>query len=122
MKKMIGLFVFLMFMGLQIVNAQSKQITGTVTNAEDGLGMPGVSVVIKGTTIGASTDIDGKYTLEASPEDILMFSFVGMVTQEIAVGNKTVINVVLQTESIGMDEVVVTALGVTREKNLLDIR
>ncbi|WP_321516756.1 SusC/RagA family TonB-linked outer membrane protein [Marinifilum fragile] len=119
MKKMIGLFVFLMFMGLQIVNAQSKQITGTVTNAEDGLGMPGVSVVIKGTTIGASTDIDGKYTLEASPEDILMFSFVGMVTQEIAVGNKTVINVVLQTESIGMDEVVVTALGVTREKKSL---
>ncbi|WP_321306986.1 SusC/RagA family TonB-linked outer membrane protein [Marinifilum fragile] len=119
MKKMIGLFVFLMFMGLQIVNAQSKQITGTVTNAEDGLGMPGVSVVIKGTTIGASTDIDGKYTLEASPEDVLMFSFVGMITQEIAVGDKTVIDVVLETESIGVDEVVVTALGVTREKKSL---
>jgi TonB-linked SusC/RagA family outer membrane protein len=108
-----------MFMGLQIVNAQSKQISGTVTSAEDGLSMPGVSVVIKGTTIGASTDIDGKYSLEASSEDVLMFSFVGMITQEITVGNKTVINVVLETESIGMDEVVVTALGVTREKKAL---
>ena len=71
---MIGLFVCLIFMGLQIVNAQSKQITGTVTSAEDGLGMPGVSVVIKGTTIGASTDIDGKYSLEAQASDVLMFS------------------------------------------------
>ncbi len=116
---MIGLFVCLMLMGLQIVNAQSKQVTGTVTSAEDGLGMPGVSVVIKGTTIGSSTDIDGKYTIEASADDILMFSFVGMVTQEVTVGEKTVINVVLETESIGVDEVVVTALGVTREKKSL---
>eukprot|EP01029_Cantina_marsupialis_P017187 TRINITY_DN385973_c0_g1_i1.p1 TRINITY_DN385973_c0_g1~~TRINITY_DN385973_c0_g1_i1.p1 ORF type:complete len:1084 (-),score=243.49 TRINITY_DN385973_c0_g1_i1:6369-9620(-) len=119
MKKMIGLFVCLIFMGLQIVNAQSKQITGTVTSAEDGLGMPGVSVVIKGTTIGASTDIDGKYSIEAQASDVLMFSFVGMVTQEITVGEKSVIDVVMETESIGMDEVVVTALGVTREKKAL---
>ncbi|MDQ2178606.1 SusC/RagA family TonB-linked outer membrane protein [Marinifilum sp. D714] len=119
MKKMIGLFVCLMLMGLQIVNAQSKQVTGTVTSAEDGLGMPGVSVVIKGTTIGSSTDIDGKYTLEASPNDVLMFSFVGMVPQEITVGNKTVIDVVMEAESIGVDEVVVTALGIKREKKAL---
>jgi len=119
MKKLIGLFVFLLFVGTQIVTAQSKQITGTVTSADDGLGMPGVSVVVKGTTIGASTDIDGKYSLEASESDILVFSFVGMVPQEIAVGSKTVIDVVLHTEAIGMDEVVVTALGVTREKKSL---
>lgn len=119
MKKLIGLFVVLLFVGLQIVNAQSKQITGTVTSAEDGLGMPGVSVVLKGTTVGASTDIDGKYSLEATASDVLMFSFVGMVTQEIAVGNKTVINVVMETESIGVDEVVVTALGITREKKAI---
>ncbi|RZT96549.1 TonB-linked SusC/RagA family outer membrane protein [Ancylomarina subtilis] len=119
MKKIIGLFVFLLLVGTQIVTAQSKQISGTVTSADDGLGMPGVSVVVKGTTIGASTDIDGKYSLEASASDVLVFSFVGMVTQEITVGNKTVVNVVLETESIGMDEVVVTALGVTREKKAL---
>lgn len=119
MKKLIGLFVFLLFVGTQIVTAQSKQITGTVTSADDGLGMPGVSVIVKGTTIGASTDIDGKYSLEASASDILVYSFVGMVSQEITVGSQTVINVVLETESIGMDEVVVTALGVTREKKSL---
>jgi len=119
MKKLFGLFVFLLFVGSQIVTAQSKQITGTVTSADDGLGMPGVSVVVKGTTIGASTDIDGKYSLEAAASDILVFSFVGMVQQEVTVGAKTVIDVVLETESIGMDEVVVTALGVTREKKSL---
>ncbi|RXQ93916.1 SusC/RagA family TonB-linked outer membrane protein [Ancylomarina salipaludis] len=119
MKKLIGLFVFLLLVGTQIVTAQSKQISGTVTSADDGLGMPGVSVVVKGTTIGASTDIDGKYSLEASASDVLVFSFVGMVTKEITVGTKTVIDVVLETESIGMDEVVVTALGVTREKKSL---
>jgi len=111
MKKMIGLFVFLIIIGGQIVNAQSKQITGTVTGAEDGLGMPGVSVVIKGTTIGASTNIDGKYSLTASPSDVLMFSFVGMISQEITVGQQSVINVVLESQSIGMDEVIVTAYG-----------
>ncbi|MGZ2368510.1 SusC/RagA family TonB-linked outer membrane protein [Ancylomarina sp. YFZ004] len=119
MKKLIGLFVFLLFVGTQIVTAQSKQITGTVTSADDGLGMPGVSVVVKGTTIGASTNIDGQYSLEASASDVLVYSFVGMVPQEITVGSQTVINVVLETESIGMDEVVVTALGVTREKKSL---
>lgn len=119
MKKLIGLFVFLLLVGTQIVTAQSKQISGTVTSADDGLGMPGVSVVIKGTTIGASTDIDGKYSLEASASDVLVFSFVGMVSKEVTVGSQTVINVVLETESIGMDEVVVTALGVTREKKSL---
>ena len=93
MKKLIGLFVFLLLVGTQIVTAQSKQITGTVTSADDGLGMPGVSVVVKGTTIGASTDIDGKYSLEAAASDVLVFSFVGMIKQEIKVGSQTVINV-----------------------------
>ncbi|WP_054722870.1 SusC/RagA family TonB-linked outer membrane protein [Marinifilum fragile] len=118
MKKMIGLFVCLFIIGSQIVNAQSKQISGTVTSAEDGMGMPGVSVVIKGTTIGASTDIDGKYSLEAQASDILMFSFVGMVTQEITVGDQTVINVVLESESIGVDEVIVTGYTAHRKSEV----
>ncbi|MBI9057071.1 MAG: SusC/RagA family TonB-linked outer membrane protein [Labilibaculum sp.] len=116
MKKMIGLFVLLIFMGTQIVNAQSKQISGTVTSAEDGLGIPGVSVIIKGTTIGASTDIDGNYSLQADASDVLMYSFVGMITQEVTVGNKSVINVVMETESIGVDEVIVTGFGIKRQK------
>jgi len=101
-------FIVCVFMlTFQIVNAQTKQISGMVTSADDGMGIPGVSVVIKGTTSGTSTDIDGKYTLNAQSSDILLFSFVGMVSQEIAVGNKTVINVTMEAESIGMDEVVV---------------
>ena len=119
MKRLIGLFVFLLLVGTQIVTAQSKKISGTVTSADDGLGMPGVSVVIDGTTIGASTDIDGKYSLEASESDVLVFTFVGMVSQNVTVGSKTVIDVVMETESIGMDEVVVTALGITRDKKSL---
>ena len=111
MKKLIGLFVFLLLVGTQIVTAQSKQITGTVTSADDGLGMPGVSVVVKGTTIGASTDIDGKYSLEAAASDVLVYSFVGMVSREVTVGSQTVINIVMETESIGMDEVIVVAYG-----------
>ncbi len=119
MKKLIGLFVFLLFVGAQIVTAQSKQVNGTVTSADDGLGMPGVSVVVKGTTIGASTNIDGKFTIEVSASDILVFSSVGMTPQEIAVGAKTTINVVMETNSIGMDEVVVTAIGVSRSQKSL---
>ncbi len=116
MKKMIGLFVFLSFMGIQMVNAQSKTVTGTVTGAEDGLGIPGVSVVVKGTTNGVSTNIDGKYSLTVNSSDVLLFSFVGMISQEIKVGNKTVINVQLKSKAIGVGEVVVTAMGLTRDK------
>ncbi|WP_421918702.1 SusC/RagA family TonB-linked outer membrane protein [Marinifilum sp.] len=118
MKKMIGLFVFLFLIGSQMVIAQSKQISGTVTSADDGLGMPGVSVVIKGTTIGASTDIDGKYSLKAEASDVLMFSFVGMVTQEITVGNQSVINVVLESEAIGVEEVIVTGYTAHRKSEV----
>lgn len=116
---MIGLVVFLLTIGIQLVNAQTKQITGVVKHAEDGTALPGVSVVIKGTTIGASTDIDGKYSIKAKETDVLIFSFVGMVTKEVTVGKKTKIDVSLKTESVGVNEVVVTALGVTREKKSL---
>ncbi|MPQ47326.1 SusC/RagA family TonB-linked outer membrane protein [Marinifilum sp. N1E240] len=103
--------VCLFIMSIQLINAQAKQISGTVTGSDDGIAMPGVSVVIKGTTTGTSTNIDGKYSIDAKPTDYLVFSFVGMVTQEILVGEQTVINISLDTESIGMDEVVVVGYG-----------
>ena len=111
MKKIIGLSVLFFLLGVQMVVAQAKQITGKVTGSDDGLGIPGVSVIIKGTTIGTVTTIDGGYTLKANSEDVLVFSFVGMKTQEIAVGNNSVLNVVMDAETIGMEEVVVTAYG-----------
>lgn len=103
--------VCLFIMSMQLINAQTKQISGTVKSSDDGMGMPGVSVVIKGTTSGTSTNIDGEYSIEAEPTDYLVFSFVGMVTQEVLVGNQTVIDITLSPESIGMDEVVVVGYG-----------
>jgi TonB-linked SusC/RagA family outer membrane protein len=119
MRKIALLLAIVCTFAWQAVNAQSKQITGQVTSAEDGLGIPGASVVVKGTTIGTTTDIDGNFAIKVEPSNVLVISFVGMVTQEVTVGNQSVVKVVMETESIGMDEVVVTALGITREKKAL---
>lgn len=99
--------------------AQQKSITGKVSD-EGGLALPGVSVIVKGTTQGTVTNIDGNYSISNIPEDaILEFSFVGMRTQEIAYTGQQQINVVLTESVVGLDEVVVTALGITREKKSL---
>jgi len=98
---------------------QQKTISGKVTDSS-GIPLPGVSVVIKGTTTGTITDVDGKYSLPNLPDNaILQFSFVGMKKQEIAVGNKTSIIVVLEEETVGLDEVIVTAFGIKRMEKAL---
>jgi TonB-linked SusC/RagA family outer membrane protein len=116
------LLMFLVFCGfLFSANAQQKTITGTVTSSVSGEGtMPGVSVSVKGTTIGITTDIDGKYTL-AVPQNAttLVFSYIGMKKQEIEIGNNSVINVTLEPDVLGLDEVVVTAIGISRQKKSL---
>lgn len=100
--------------------AQSPiEITGTVTTA-DHEPMPGVTVLIKGTNLGTITDIDGKYRLEVvSPENVLLFSFVGYHTVEQTVGNRRVIHVSLQEDVRSIDEVVVTALGIKKKEKSL---
>lgn len=100
--------------------SQEVQISGVVKSAADNLSLPGVSVVIKGTTTGTVSDINGKFNIKASPNQILVFSFVGMNSQEIivAAGNP-VINVTLTQEAILMEEVVVTALGIKRSEKAL---
>ena len=82
--------------------------------------MPGVSVSVKGTTIGITTDINGKYTL-AVPQNAttLVFSYIGMKPQEVQIAGRTAINIVLEPEILGLNEVVVTALGISREKKSL---
>jgi TonB-linked SusC/RagA family outer membrane protein len=98
---------------------QEIKITGRVT-AEDGLGLPGVTVVEKGTTNGTITDADGKYAIRVSGAGVtLVFSFVGFETQEVAVGDRRVIDVVMREEVKRLDEVVVTALGITRQEKSL---
>ena len=101
-----------------MVLAQTKQITGKVISDEDGLGIPGVSVVVKGTTIGTSTNIDGAFTIEAQNSDILVFTFVGMQIQEVPVGTKTVINLTMRPESLDVDEVVVVGYA-TKKKGAI---
>ncbi len=120
MRKITILLSFLFFVGANIANAQTRTISGKVTSGDDGMGIPGATVVVKGTTQGTTTDLDGLYTLNVEPSaEVLVFSFVGMTTVEIELGNSNSIDVVLETESTLMDEVVVTALGISREKKSL---
>lgn len=95
-----------------------RSVTGTVSD-QDGMGVPGASVVQKGTSIGTITDINGKYTISVPDNAVLVFSFVGMTKQEIPVDGKSKIDVTLASSNIGIDEVVVTALGIEREAKAL---
>jgi TonB-linked SusC/RagA family outer membrane protein len=119
MRKLTLLLAMIGFIGLQGVFAQTS-VTGTVTDADNGGTLPGVSVQVKGTSLGTVTDMDGKYSLQV-PEDAaaLIFSFVGMEPQEVAYTGQTVINVDMKTSALKLEEVVVTALGVSREKKSL---
>lgn len=93
------------------------RITGTVVD-DTREPLPGVSIIVQGTIRGTTTDFDGKYAIEAEPNDILVFSMVGMVSQSILVGNQTVINVTLATETTALDEIVVIGYGTQRSKDL----
>lgn len=98
--------------------AQTRTITGTVTGGDDGLGIPRVNVTVKGTTRGVATDFDGNYTIEASSSETLVYSFIGYVSQEVAVGNQSTINVVLQPDYAQLDEVVVVGYGSQEKKEI----
>ena len=118
--KKIALLLAFFAIGLQVLMAQTKEISGTVTSTEDGGAIPGVSVSVKGTTIGTVTDMDGVFRLKVTQESkTLVFTFVGMASQEIAIGNQTKINVKMASENISVDEVVVTAMGISKEKKAL---
>lgn len=116
MKKV--LLSFVMVFLVTFAFAQSK-ITGTITAAEDGSGLPGVSVRIKNTTKGTQSDAMGKYSIDAAKGDVLQISFIGYTLQEVTVGNKSVIDVSLESDDRVLQEVVVTALGVSREAKSL---
>ena len=103
----------LCFMTLNLVLAQTKTVTGTVTDESGPL--PGVSILIKGTTTGTETDFDGKYSISTKAGDVLVFSFVGMATQEKTVGISNIIDVVLNADNL-LDEVVVVAYGTTTKE------
>lgn len=116
MKKTI-LFLFLAFFSWQVF-AQENVITGVVASGEDGTPIPFASVVVKGTTVGTSTDFDGKYTIEVPNDATLVFSMIGFATQEIIVEEQTTINVILDVETTGLDEVVVVGYGTQKKRDV----
>lgn len=117
MKRTVFLFLMLLFAGG--LYAQHT-VTGMVTSGEDGSVLPGASIVVKGTATGAVTDVNGQYSITApDPDATLVFSFVGFETQEVDIDGRTVIDIVLSPTIEALDEVVVTALGISREKKAL---
>lgn len=98
---------------------QTLKVTGTVVSAADNSALPGLTVVVKGSTVGTVTNIDGKYSIDAPADGTLQFSFIGFATQEVQVGGKTTIDVTMQVSTEALDEVVVTALGIKREEKSL---
>ncbi|MCD4737371.1 MAG: SusC/RagA family TonB-linked outer membrane protein, partial [Bacteroidales bacterium] len=120
MKKHFFVTFMLIFSLVGSLFAQERAITGTITSAEDGLSLPGVNVLVKGTSIGVMTNADGQYTITVpSDAQTLEFSYIGMIPQEVVIGSSSVIDVVLQLSVQALDEVVVTALGIRKtEKSL----
>ncbi|WP_269237521.1 SusC/RagA family TonB-linked outer membrane protein [Flavobacterium flavigenum] len=112
-----GFLVLLLALVAQITFAQERAVSGTVSD-NAGMPLPGVSVLVKGTKAGTQTDFDGKFSIKASQSQILVFSYIGMKSQEVA-ASSTTINVKLSDDSVELESVVVTALGIKKEKKAL---
>lgn len=115
------LLTFLTALGLLLstsVMAQVKTVTGTVTDADTKETLPGVNVVVKGTTIGAITDASGGYSIKVSEGQVLQFTFIGYLAQEITVGSSSQINVLLKTDVKSLEEIVVVGYGTQKKGNL----
>jgi iron complex outermembrane receptor protein len=118
LKKITGLIILILVSLISMnVNAQQITVNGNVKDSK-GEGLPGVTVVEKGTMNGAVTNIDGNYTLSVNGNVTLVFSFIGMTTQEIQVNGQTSINVVMTDETIGLEEVVAIGYGVQKKSDL----
>ena len=115
MKRKLMLLMTCLFIGIGLVNAQISKVTGTVTSEEDGLPVVGASILVKGTTMGTVTDLDGKFTLENLPSTAktLMISYIGMHTQEVAI--QRTLSIVLKADTETLDEVIVVAYGTAKK-------
>ena len=115
MKRKLMLLMTCLFIGIGLVNAQISKVTGTVISEEDGLPVVGASIVVKGTTLGTVTDMDGKFTLTNLPSsaETLMISFIGMHTQEVKI--QPTLSVVLKADTEVLDEVMVVAYGTAKK-------
>lgn len=120
MKRILLLCFMLVSVFVSEVWAQDRVVSGKITSSEDGSALPGVNVVLKGTTVGTITDIDGNYKISVPSEGgTLVFSFIGLTTQEAEIGARSVIDVAMASDVKQLTEVVVTAVGIEREKKAL---
>ena len=120
MKHKLHYLTVMLCLSLFAAKAQDRTVTGTVTSSEDKESIPGVNVVVKGTGIGTITDMDGKYALDVpSDKSIMIFSYIGLETTEIAVGTRTVLDVEMVSDLLQLSEIVVTAMGLEKEKRTL---
>ncbi|MCG8700833.1 MAG: SusC/RagA family TonB-linked outer membrane protein, partial [Bacteroidales bacterium] len=111
-------FLSLLMLGVCSLFGQAVTVSGTVTD-DLGVPLPGVTILVEGTSKGTITDLDGMFSIEASPSDNLKFSFIGFKVQTITVGNQSVINVKLEPDSEAIEEVVVVGYGVTKKETLV---
>jgi len=111
-----GILMLLMALVVQLTFAQEKTLTGKVSD-ENGISIPGVNVIIKGSSAGTQTDFDGKYTLKANLGDIINYSFIGRKPINITVGSLNTINVTMQESAESLDEVMVTAYGTSTKRS-----
>ena len=112
------LFVFLLLIGSQTIFAQTKIVSGTIKDNQ-GTPMPGVTVLVVGTNTGIATNIDGTFTIQVKPTDILKVSFIGFTTQEIPVGDKTKIDVTLLEDVVKLEEVLVIGYGQQKKQSVV---
>ncbi|MCG8308349.1 MAG: SusC/RagA family TonB-linked outer membrane protein [Cytophagales bacterium] len=114
MKKLFTLSTVCLML-VSTVFAQNVTITGTVTDQNSGDALIGANVLVKGTSTGTITDVDGKYSIEAASNAVLVFSYIGFIDTEIEVGNRSVIDIALSADVTQLNEIVVTAMGIERE-------
>jgi TonB-linked SusC/RagA family outer membrane protein len=116
MKKHTLLLIGMIFAGACALFAQEVQISGLITSAEDGQPLPGATVLVKGTNISTSADVNGRYTVRAPENATLVFSFIGMKTQEERTAGRAVINVALSAGATQLDDVIVVAYGAVKRE------
>ena len=117
MKKISLLLAFLGFIGLQVLFAQTREISGIVTSSDDGSTIPGASVIVKGTTLGTVTDMQGKFILKVAPNaKALLVTFVGMTSVELPLTDQNSYKIQMSSQNVAVNEVIVTALGIKRSE------
>jgi len=116
--KLLILFLVTHLLSTQHIFSQEKTISGTIVD-ESGMPATGVNIIIKGTSTGSQSDFDGNYFIKANEGQTLIFSYLGMETQEMLIGKSATINIIMKEDAQALDEVVVTAMGIERAEKTL---